>query len=409
MAEHVQPFAEMLEAITKSERVRAVVTIRHDFMPKAVENQIFSELFRKGFFSLSIPKRDALRLMIERPAERAGIVFDEALVARILDDTGDEPGNLALMAYALDELYKLDDDRHLTHAEYDALGGVQGAIGTRAENQFKALNMDDSVIQQVFHALVEVDERGTATRRREQFQPDDVPENVRDLIYAFTDARLLTTSYDEQTKTATVEVAHEAILRQWKRLADWIEATQDDHRTISRMKREARIWYERERPDFLLPNAEALDEFIQACDRLEVKISDDVLQDFTEPEQERLYRELENLPKDATSHERRRDIGDRLAVIGDTREGVGLRDDGLPDMAWIPITEGGEVTIEYGGSRFSGGDKENKSTTFEIKPFYIAKYQVTYAQYQAFADADYDNPQWWEGFPEDYRPQKLSG
>lgn len=398
--------SKLLEAIASSERVRAIVTMRHDFYHRAIENQTLSELFRGTSFSLSIPKRDALREMIERPAERAQLTIEAALIDRILDDTGDEPGNLALMAYALDELYKLDDDKHLTHAEYDALGGVQGAIGIRAENQFKALNLDDSVIQQVFHALVEVDERGTATRRREQFKPDDVPENVRDLIYAFTDARLLTTSFDEQTKTATVEVAHEAILRQWERLANWIEATQDDHRTISRMKREARIWNERDEPEHLRPNAETLQEFQEACARLGVKIEESVLRKFAEPEQKRLYRELENI---STSHERRRDIGDRLAVIGDTRPGVGLREDGLPHMLWVPVSGSDNKKIVFpASSRFGGGDAGSWGE-FAVTDFYIAQYQVTYAQYQVFAESDYDNPEWWHDFPEDYQPQKLSG
>jgi hypothetical protein len=57
----------------------------------------------------------------------------------VLDDTGDKPGNLALMAYALDELYKLSGNGHITHADYDALGGVQGAIGTKARSVFEPL------------------------------------------------------------------------------------------------------------------------------------------------------------------------------------------------------------------------------------------------------------------------------
>ncbi|MCA9914720.1 MAG: hypothetical protein KC496_15310, partial [Anaerolineae bacterium] len=225
-AEDARAFAAMLDAIAASEQVRAIVTMRADFYHRAVELLELAELLRAGSFPLAIPKRDALRQMIERPAERAGIDFDHALVDRILDDTGDEPGNLALMAYALDELYKLDDDNHLTYAEYEQLGGVQGAIGTRAENTFAALKLDQSVIQRVFHALVEVDERGTATRRRERFSPETLADDVQTLIEAFTDARLLTTSYDPVAKQATVEVAHEAILRQWKRLSDWIEVTQ---------------------------------------------------------------------------------------------------------------------------------------------------------------------------------------
>ena len=90
------------------------------------------------------------------------------------------------------------------------------------------------------------------------------------------------------------------------------------------------------------------------------------------------------------SHERRRDIGDRLAVIGDTRPGVGVKD-GLPDVAWLPVKgSDGKYKFEFG--------------EFEVPDFYIAQYQVTYAQYQVFAESDYDNPRWWDGFPKEYRP-----
>lgn len=113
---------------------------------------------------------------------------------------------------------------------------------------------------------------------------------------------------------------------------------------------------------------------------------DPLVQEFIEPEQERLLRELEALPRTAESHGRRRDIGDRLGVIGDPRSGVGVKD-GIPDMEWLPVTPGGEIMIA--------------NETLTVKPFYIAKYQVTYAQYQAFVDAEdgFHNPQWWRGIP----------
>ncbi|GIK65471.1 MAG: hypothetical protein BroJett018_32650 [Chloroflexota bacterium] len=311
---------------------------------------------------------------------------------RILDDTGDEPGNLALMAYALDELYKLDDDHHLSHAEYEKLGGVQGAIGSRAESQFLALGVDESVLLQVFQALVEVDDRGITTRSRAEFRPDDAGDDVLKLIQAFTQARLLTTDSDETTRTATIEVAHEAILRQWERLANWIEATQDDHRTISRTKRDARYWDERGRPDFLRPNAETLKQFTEACGRLAVKIDDPLVLKFTEPEQERLYRELGDIN---TTHQRRLAIGVRLADIGDTRRGIGLLPNGLPNFEWLPVNGSNrKYEFEFGA--------------FEVKPFYIAQYLTTYVQFQAFVDSGvYDDPLWWQDFPKKYQPQAI--
>jgi hypothetical protein len=69
--------------------------------------------------------------MIERPAERAGLVFERGLVRCILEDTGDDPGALALMAFALQQLYDGQRDGVLAYAAYDEFGGVQGAIGSR--------------------------------------------------------------------------------------------------------------------------------------------------------------------------------------------------------------------------------------------------------------------------------------
>ncbi len=130
-------------------------------------------------------------------------------------------------------------------------------------------------------------------------------------------------------------------------------------------------------------------------------VLDSVVQEFIKPEQERLLRELETLPKTAASHERRRDIGDRLSVIGDTRRGVGVKD-GIPDIAWLPV-EGSAKPVEF-------HDKDGEAYgPFVVHPFYIAKYQVTYTQYQVFINAEdgFNNSTWWTGMPEEFQQQLM--
>lgn len=106
-------------------------------------------------------------------------------------------------------------------------------------------------------------------------------------------------------------------------------------------------------------------------------------------EQARLYRELADIE---TDHQRRYFIGERLAQIGDTRPGTGVKD-GLPDIAWLSVDDSdGPYAFAFG--------------TFAVKPFYIARYLTTVAQFQAFADSGaYDDPHWWEGFPTECQPQ----
>jgi formylglycine-generating enzyme required for sulfatase activity len=92
----------------------------------------------------------------------------------------------------------------------------------------------------------------------------------------------------------------------------------------------------------------------------------------------------EELAQPDTSHSRRALLGRRLAELGDTRPGVGIAPDGLPDIGWLPVGEG---SAQVDGQRF------------RANAFCIAKYPVTRKQFQAFVDdpAGYADAGWWEG------------
>ncbi len=77
-----------------------------------------------------------------------------------------------------------------------------------------------------------------------------------------------------------------------------------------------------------------------------------------------------------------------LGNIGDPRSGVGCRDDGVPDILWVRVPDGEFV---------SGAGGTSIRRTID-KPFAIARYPITNAQYNAFvADGGYSDPQWWSG------------
>ncbi len=121
-----------------------------------------------------------------------------------------------------------------------------------------------------------------------------------------------------------------------------------------------------------------------------------------------LLQELEN---HETTDRRRLQIGEWLEKIGDPRPGVALKD-GIPDIVWLPVTPGGVVTIKRVWEAETP-EKENKVTQIQdlnVEPFYISKYLITYAQYQAFVDAEdgFGNFTWWQDMPSEYQRQKLS-
>ena len=184
------------------------------------------------------------------------------------------------------------------------------------------------------------------------------------------EARLLVCG-DPALSDVVVEVAHEALLTSWGQLHAWILERFDDLRLLRQVQREAEEWERRGYPEAHLWCHKRLQPVYAMCQRLQPTLSATV-QAFIRPEAERLLEEIDN---PAASHQRRASIGDRLADIGDSRPGVGLSSDGLPEFVWLPVP-GGEITLE------------DSAGTFSVQPFAISKYPVTWVQYRSFFQAE---------------------
>jgi Sulfatase-modifying factor enzyme 1 len=332
--------------------------------------------------------------MIEKPAALVGLRFQERLVKRILEETGSGPGALALMAFAMRELYKnRDPDGVMSFKAYDCFGGVSRAIGVRAEEEFEKLDSEaQAALPHVFRELIQVNESGTATRQRAPFdRMTRFPAAAR-LIHAFVNARLLVTS-DVEGPSSSLEVAHEAILLIWPRLNRWILDTYDFHHLRRQIKQAASYWKDHgSRPETRWPDIR-ITEVSQMLERLKLNA-----QDLTEVERDYLGpcdrdEMLTTVYNRSTSHEEREIIGRRLSIMGDMRAGVGLKENGLPDIEWCRVP-GGLVTFSS-NNRVS----HSESFTFHVCPFLISRYPITYLQYRTFLEAPdgFSNKSWLNG------------
>jgi hypothetical protein len=304
------PFIELLAAAASAPRVHVVATMRADFYPRWLEWPRRPEVLRAAPVPVVAPGLAALLQMITGPAARAGLSIEEGLEARILEDTGSDAGALALLAFALHELYEArTEDGRLTREAYDAFVGVKGAISKRAEQTFARLSGEAQVrLHEVFRELVQVDERGVATRRRVPRSRVASSTETAELVDAFTDARLLVTDRGPAGE-AVVEVAHEALFREWPRLRDWIAERADDLRALRQTESAAAEW---QRSDYgashfwpherLMPVLESLSRLGMTRASLEEPV-----RSFLRPEVERLLEEIE---RPETTHYRRAEIGD---------------------------------------------------------------------------------------------------
>jgi WD40 repeat protein/DNA-binding SARP family transcriptional activator len=221
-----------------------VLAVRADFYARCAAYPTLAKLLGPNHVLVGPMEREELRRAIERPAQRAGLIVEAELVDALLADVEDEPGALPLLSTALLELWQRRDGRHLLHSTYERTGGVRGAVGRLAEEAFGQLDpAQQAVARTVLLRLAGEDAGGAVVRRRvalaelEGASGDDVAR----VLALFTDRRLLTMS------AMTVEVAHEALLREWPRLREWLEEDADGRRVHRHLADAAREWDERGR------------------------------------------------------------------------------------------------------------------------------------------------------------------
>lgn len=380
-------------------KVIIVLSMRADFYGHPMNYPQLGRLVNQNSEAVLPMSIVELRDAIEKPVRlpKVGLHFDDRLVAEIIFALRERDkalaGALPLLQFTLERLFAERDGTHLTWSAYNKLGdpekgisGVEGAIGTHCEEVFSQLtDSAQEKLGQIFLSLLSIDENtGEVTRRRAELDVVIVDEDSKTFVDSFINNRLFQTGYDGEQ--VYLEITHEALFRSWGRLHNWIKGAQEDLILLRQMRNAAQDWDSKGRPDYLRWNHERLKLVYVMQEKLLPELSD-VEEFFIESEQERLYRELEDIN---ITHQRRFTIGERLGAIGDIRKGVSLKDN-LPDIDWLPIDLGGNILIN--------------DQTFVVSPFFIAKYMTTFEQFQRFLDSEWKDSEWWRGFPESYSPQ----
>ena len=223
-----------------------VLAVRADHYGRCATYRELSSLLAANHVLVGPMREDELRRAIECPARRVGLRVDPELTDALVADVRDEPGALPLLSTTLLELWQHRDGLRLSHGAYERSGGVRGAVARLAEEAFTQLDPDrQAVARSVVMRLVGLGADGAVERRRVPLKEfgTDGSQDVADVLALFTDRRLLTVS------TGTVEVAHEALLREWPRLAGWIEENRDGVRIHRALSAAAQEWQRLRRDD----------------------------------------------------------------------------------------------------------------------------------------------------------------
>lgn len=230
--------------------ISLLLTFRADFYGIGLRNRTIADALQGRVENLGPMTREELREAILRPA---GVVhFENGLIDTLLDDVENKPGSLPLLQFALREMWGRLDRRRMTRIAYDAIGGVEGALAKRAQAAYEILTSEgankhaDLLFRRLFTRLVAVGQGAEDTRRivgREELDPETWALAQR---LAGEDNRLVVTSAPAPDHE-TVELVHEALIRNWPSLIDWVNRDRAFQSWLRQLKPRVDEW--RAHPD----------------------------------------------------------------------------------------------------------------------------------------------------------------
>jgi energy-coupling factor transporter ATP-binding protein EcfA2 len=225
---------------TPGSRCRVVLGVRSDFFPHCSTHPLLLEALPRAQVVVGPMNANELRRVIVEPARFAQCSVESALVADLVAHAHGRPGVLPLLSHVLLQVWARRSGNRLTVAAFQAAGGLEGALSRTADDVYERLSAEhQDAARALFGRLVALGD-GTEDTKRQV----DVAELGRvpvEVVDAFTSARLLSRDHDR------VEITHEALIRSWPRLRNWIDADRDSLQVHRRLTEAANVWEEHDR------------------------------------------------------------------------------------------------------------------------------------------------------------------
>jgi WD40 repeat protein/DNA-binding winged helix-turn-helix (wHTH) protein len=227
--------------------VNLLLILRADFYSHCLEHPGLSHCLERNLYNVPRMTHQQLRESIEERLALAGSHAESGLIDSLLDDVGAEPGNLALLEHALSQLWEKCGGFGctLSNSAYSAIGRLRGALNAHADEVYGAITGDaqKDLAKKIFLELVHLGEDAPDTRRRAP-KADlfslGTPEEIEALLARLTASRLISMGSEGQETFA--EVSHEALIREWSTLREWITQNRDELRLGRRLLQAAEEW-----------------------------------------------------------------------------------------------------------------------------------------------------------------------
>jgi DNA-binding SARP family transcriptional activator/WD40 repeat protein len=222
-------------------RAIVIVAVRGDFYARLTCHPQFAELLSANHVLVGPMDRDQLARAVERPATRAGLAVEPALVDALAAEAAGRSGALPLLSATLFELWRSRDGRALRLDSYRTGGGMAGAVARIAEQAYAGMNGREKAIAKEVMVRLAAERDGMLTRRAVPVAELARSTGAETVAATLIDARLLTLD------AGSVELAHEALLMRWPRYRRWLDEDREARRLQSHLAAAASEWEERGR------------------------------------------------------------------------------------------------------------------------------------------------------------------
>ncbi|HEX9259896.1 MAG TPA: BTAD domain-containing putative transcriptional regulator [Acidimicrobiales bacterium] len=243
--------ASIAATLDRGHDICIIATLRADLYDRPLQHPVFGPIVRDATFAVTPMTSTELHDAITLPAERAGVRFAPGLVTTMVGDVVTRPGALPLLQFALTELFEQRVNGVVTTDAYHELGGIGGAIARRAEQLYDDTPTNDrDDVRLLFTQLVTPGDDNDDLRRRAT--REELAGVAPTVIDRFLTHRLLVTDIHPVTREPFLEVAHEALLREWPRLVEWIDQDRDTIRLRRALHTAAHDWNEHNHDEAML-------------------------------------------------------------------------------------------------------------------------------------------------------------
>ncbi|HEX7808938.1 MAG TPA: hypothetical protein VF608_09440, partial [Thermoanaerobaculia bacterium] len=274
-----EAFVKELLSLHKAGHV-LIVTMRSDYDSRLATTGDLQTLFERGDVRATPLTAAELREAIEEPAKLIGLKFESGVVDALIRDVLGEPAALPLLQFTLWKLWQSRDHNRITLAAYRRIGGGRASLANSANALYEDfIQQDRDTMRRLLLRMVRPAAGAEVTSNRvriaELLQIGDDPTRVQRVIDKLVASRLVRITGEDQ-----IEVAHEALIRNWPLLVSWLEHKKAEMLELQRFESLAEEWERFGRESGFL-DAEQLkeaDSWLKSDVAQDLVISDSLLQ-----------------------------------------------------------------------------------------------------------------------------------